>query len=53
VNKVLAMPDVKEKMDQYGAEEGGGSTQKFADFIKSEQKKWAKVAQEANVKPDA
>jgi tripartite-type tricarboxylate transporter receptor subunit TctC len=53
VNKVLAMPDVKEKMDQYGAEEGGGSTQKFADFIKAEQKKWAKVAQEANVKSDA
>ena len=53
VNKVLAMPDVKEKMDQYGAEEGGGSTQKFADFIKAEQKKWAKVAQEANVKLDA
>ena len=53
VNKVLAMPDVQEKMEQYGAEDGGGSVQKFADFIKAEQQKWAVVAKEANVKADA
>lgn len=53
VNKVLAMPDVQEKMDQYGAEDGGGSIEKFAGFIKSEQQKWAEVAKAANVKVDA
>lgn len=53
VNKVLSMADVKEKMDQYGAEDGGGSSQKFADFIKAEQTKWAKVARDANVRVDA
>ena len=53
VNKVLAMPDVKEKMEQYGAEDGGGSTEKFANFIKAEQKKWTQVAQDAKVKIDA
>jgi tripartite-type tricarboxylate transporter receptor subunit TctC len=53
VNKVLAMPDVQEKMDQFGAEDGGGSIQKFADFIKAEQQKWAMVAKAAGVKPDA
>ncbi len=53
VNKVLAMPDVQEKMDQYGAEDGGGSVQKFADFIKAEQVKWAEVAKAAAVKADA
>ena len=52
VNKVLAMPDVQEKMDQYGAEDGGGSIEKFASFIKSEQQKWAQVAKSANVKID-
>lgn len=51
VNKVLAMPDVQEKMEQYGAEDGGGSTEKFASFIRAEQKKWAQVA--ARVKVDA
>ncbi len=53
VNKVLAMPDVQEKMDQYGAEDGGGSAEKFASFIRAEQKKWAQVAQQAKVKADA
>lgn len=53
VNKVLAMPDVQEKMEQYGAEDGGGSIEKFASFIKAEQQKWAQVAKGANVKVDA
>ncbi len=53
VNKVLAMPDVQEKMEVYGAEDGGGSVQKFADFIKAEQVKWAQVAKDAAVKADA
>jgi len=53
VNKVLAMTDVQEKMDQYGAEDGGGSIEKFASFIKTEQQKWAQVAKAANVKVDA
>ncbi len=53
VNKVLAMPDVQEKMEQYGAEDGGGSIEKFASFIKDEQRKWAQVAKAANVKVDA
>ncbi|MES2944729.1 MAG: tripartite tricarboxylate transporter substrate binding protein [Pseudomonadota bacterium] len=53
VNKVLAMPDVQEKMEQYGAEDGGGSVEKFAAFIKSEQQKWAVVANAAKVRIDA
>jgi tripartite-type tricarboxylate transporter receptor subunit TctC len=53
VNKVLAMPDVQERMAFYGAEDGGGSIEKFANFIKTEQQKWAVVAKAANVKVDA
>ncbi len=53
INKVLAMPDVQEKMEQYGAEDGGGSTEKFASFIKAEQVKWAQVAADAKVRADA
>ena len=53
INKVMAMPDVQEKMDQFGAEDGGGSIDKFASFIKAEQQKWATVAKAANVRPDA
>jgi tripartite-type tricarboxylate transporter receptor subunit TctC len=53
VNAVLAMPDVQEKLDTYGAEDGGGSTEKFAQFIQSEIAKWAKVVKDANVKVES
>jgi tripartite-type tricarboxylate transporter receptor subunit TctC len=49
-NTVLAMPDVQDKLDTYGAEDGGGSSEKFALFIRAEQVKWAKVVKEAGVK---
>jgi len=50
VNQVLAMPDVQEKLDTYGAEDGGGSSDKFAQFIRSEIAKWAKVVKDGHVK---
>ena len=53
INKVLAMPDVKEKLDLYGAEDGGGSAQQFADFIRTEQVKWSKVIKDAKVTVDS
>ncbi|MGZ5237852.1 MAG: tripartite tricarboxylate transporter substrate binding protein, partial [Caldimonas sp.] len=52
-NTVLAMPDVQDKMDAYGAEDGGGSTEKFATFIHTEIAKWAKVVKDADVKVDS
>ena len=52
-NKVLAMSDVQEKFDQFGAQDGGGTPEKFAQFIAVEQKKWAKVCKEANVRLDS
>ncbi len=50
VNTVLAMPDVQERMDSYGAEDGGGSREKFRDFIAAEIAKWSKVVKEGNVR---
>ena len=52
-NLVLAMPDVQERLETYGAEDGGGSTDKFAQFIHTEIAKWAKVVKYGNVKVDA
>ena len=51
VNTVLAMPDVQEKLDTYGAEDGGGSADKFATFIRTEIAKWAKVVKDAGIEP--
>lgn len=53
INKVLVMPDVMEKFEQYGAEDGGGSMEKFGSFIQAEARKWAKVVKDAGVKGDA
>jgi tripartite-type tricarboxylate transporter receptor subunit TctC len=53
VNSVLALPDVQERLEGVGAEDGGGTMEKFASFIKAETVKWAKVVKEANVKVDS
>ena len=53
VNAVLALPDVQERLDAFGAEDGGGTPEKFAQFIQSETVKWTRVVKEANVKIDS
>jgi len=53
VNKVLAMADVQEKLETYGAEDGGGTREKFAAFIRSETAKWGKVVKEGHIKVDS
>ena len=53
VNTVLAMPDVMERLDTYGAEDGGGTREKFRQFISTEIAKWAKVVKDGNVKVDS
>ena len=53
INKVLLMPDVMEKFEQYGAEDGGGTPEKFAAFMQVEARKWARVVKEAGVKGDS
>ena len=43
VNKVLAMPDVIAKLNEFGAEDGGGSPERFTTFMRAEQLKWARL----------
>ncbi|CAG2130368.1 hypothetical protein LMG31506_00801 [Cupriavidus yeoncheonensis] len=53
VNRVLAMPDVVERLKSFGAEDSGGTSQQFAAFIVSESGKWARVVKDAGVKAEA
>ncbi len=53
INKVMLMPDVMERLAASGAQDGGGSTEKFGDFMAAEQIKWAKIIKDAGVKGDA
>ena len=49
IDQVLAMADVQEKLAQVGAEDGGGSVQRFADFMAQEQRKYAKTIKDAKI----
>lgn len=48
--RILELPDVKERLSGQGAEPAGGTPEEFAAFIRSEQAKWRKVIQQANIK---
>ena len=48
-NRIAAMPDTKEKMQNAGVEPLSSTPEQFADFIKAETVRWAKVIKEANI----
>jgi tripartite-type tricarboxylate transporter receptor subunit TctC len=50
VERILAMPDVKEKGGTLGYRYIGGSPEKLAAFLKGEIAKWAEVAKGASLK---
>jgi tripartite-type tricarboxylate transporter receptor subunit TctC len=50
--KVLAMPEVKQRLLSQSTEPVGNSPAQFAAFIKSEHAKWGKVIRDANVRVD-
>ena len=50
INRILQLPDVRERLGALGAEIIGGTPQEFADHIKREIPKWAKVIKDAGVR---
>jgi tripartite-type tricarboxylate transporter receptor subunit TctC len=50
--KVLAMPDVKEKLAALGLEVASGTPEALAAFIQAETAKWGKVVKESGAKID-
>ena len=47
--QIVAMPDVVEKMRSAGTDPISSTPEQFADFIKSETVRWAKVIKDANL----
>lgn len=52
VSRILALPDVKQKLEAQGAIPEGGSSEQLATFIQAEIGKWAKVIKDGNIKAD-
>ena len=49
---VMAMPDVREQLQNSGLEPAVKDTEEFRRFIKSELAKWTKLIKDAGIKPD-
>jgi tripartite-type tricarboxylate transporter receptor subunit TctC len=50
--KLLALPDVKQRLDATGFEPIGTTPERFAAYIRSEIEKWTKVVRSAGVRAD-
>ncbi len=50
VLKVIAMPEIKEKLAGLGFEQADSSKEDFPRLVSNEVKQWAKVVKEANIK---
>jgi tripartite-type tricarboxylate transporter receptor subunit TctC len=51
-NKVLAMKDVRDRLLSLGSEPEGNSPEQFANFIRDDMAKWAKLMKERGIKPE-
>lgn len=50
ITKILATPDMKDRLDKAGAEVRPQSPEQFGAFIASEKSRWAKVVKESGEK---
>ena len=53
VNRVLAMPEVIERLAASGAEDSGGTPERFAEFMRSERSKYTQLVKDAAIKIDS
>jgi tripartite-type tricarboxylate transporter receptor subunit TctC len=52
VNKILALPDIREAFNKQGAEVSGSTPEQLAAYVASEYAKWAKVVAASGAKID-
>jgi tripartite-type tricarboxylate transporter receptor subunit TctC len=52
-NRVLADPAVRSRMIALGADPRGNTPEEFARFIRDDRAKWARLMQEAGIKPES
>lgn len=52
INRMLQLPDMRDRLAALGAEIAGGTPQEFADHIQREIPKWAKVIRDSGARAD-
>jgi tripartite-type tricarboxylate transporter receptor subunit TctC len=52
LDKILQLPAIKARFKELGVDTDGGSPEQFAEFIKKEVTKWAKVVKDSGAKAD-
>jgi tripartite-type tricarboxylate transporter receptor subunit TctC len=52
VNRILQLPDVKERMAGLGVDPAGGSPERLREVIKRDVAKWQEVVKSRNIKPE-
>ena len=52
IDRILQLPDVKERMASGGMETAGGSPERVREVLKRDIAKWQKVVKLANIKPE-
>jgi tripartite-type tricarboxylate transporter receptor subunit TctC len=50
VNKVLLLPEVREKIATGGAQAAGGTSEDFAAFVRADYARWGKIVKDAGIK---
>ena len=53
INTALAMPDVAERLKTAGAEDAGGTPERFAEFMRAERAKYSALVKDANIRIDS
>jgi tripartite-type tricarboxylate transporter receptor subunit TctC len=52
LNRAVQSPEVRERLDLQAFEPVGGTPQQFAEYVKAEVAKWARIVQQTGTKPD-
>lgn len=52
INKILQMPDVKERFAVAAIDTSGGAPEQFAALTKADLPRWAAIVKKANIKAD-
>ena len=52
IRRILALPDVQERLTTAGVEIHTTTPKEWGDFVKSERDKWLKVTKQAGIKPE-